>query len=351
MAVIGSLAVNIVAKTEAFTRGIKAAQKAAGEFLNKTSLLSAGLSAGIIGLLHNFDELGSSLHDMATKTGVSTETLSALKYAAEQSGASMGTLNVAFKNLQKAGIDPNQFFAVADSIRAIQDPTERAQKALAMFGKKGTELLPMIMELPQLRAEFEKLGGTVTTEMANKADALGDSWGKLKVAMGAVANHIAAAIAPAITSLNEYVAANGKAIADWIDGHSSLVKSIGLVMLALPPLTAAAWGFNQSIQAILTSLGLLKAAASAPILAKILGSSAGAAAGAVGATVGLGAIGYQIYKESSAYTGPRGTSGGWESNDPKNAEKQLREIQRTNQLLEQQQQQRGGVVLGVAGVR
>lgn len=353
MATIGSLAVNIVAVTDKFMAGINKARGAMGGFAAKatslTGILSSLAGTGAIGaMLHQFDEAGSTLHDMANRTAVSVENLSALKYAAEQSGSSIGALSTAFRFMQKNGLDPNAFFQVAAGIAAIKDPTERAQAALKILGKRGTELLPMINELPQLRAEFERLGGGVTTKMAQQADALGDSWGKLRVSMGNVANHIAAALAPTITQLNEYIAQNIKSTVEWIDKHSTLIAWIGGATSALGPLTAAAWAFNTAVIAITTSLTALKAVASAGVIAKILTAiAASEVAIPIAAGAGALAVGYGINKYVEGKdTGARG----WDVEVKNNTQKQVDQQKQTNDLL-RQSLGRQPVVLQPAGVR
>lgn len=357
MAVIGSMSVNIVAITDKFISGINNARSKLGAFANSTTSLIGSIAgaAGLGAMLHQFDEMGSTLHDMSVKTGVTVENLSALKFAADQSGASVGTLSRAFKTMQKNGMDPNMFMQVAESINAIKDPVERAQAAMKAFGKVGPELLPMIAELPQLRAEFEKLGGTVTTDMANKADALGDSWGKLKLALSGVSNHIAAALAPEVTKLNEFMAANGKYIMDWIDNHKTLVTVIGSVLTLLTTLTPAVWAFNQACIALTTTLGALKAAAAVPIVAKILASAGGATAlgiagGVGGAVAGVGAANelYQMSKQE--YGGGSGASRGWDVEVKNNTQKQVDQQKETNDLLRQSLKQKP-VELKSAGVR
>lgn len=255
---------NIVAKTETFQKGLAKAGSLLKGFADKATsttgvIASLAGGAGIGALLHQFDELGSSLHDISTMTGVTVENLSKWKYAAEQSGAGIDALTRAFKFMQKNGVDPNTFNQVAAAIASIKDPTERAQAALKAFGKSGTSLLPMIMELPQLSAELEKLGGVVTTEMANNADALGDSWGKLKTSLTGVANTVANAIAPTVTKLNEWLSENGPAITKWIGEHQQLVTALGATAAGLAVFGSALAAISAAINPVTIALAGLAA--------------------------------------------------------------------------------------------
>ena len=52
-----------------------------------------------------------------------------------------------------------QFRAIAKAIGAIQDPTQRAAAAVSIFGKSGTELLPLFAEdIDALMAKAKELG-------------------------------------------------------------------------------------------------------------------------------------------------------------------------------------------------
>lgn len=246
MAVIGSLAVNLVANTDKFIRGLANAQLKLGQFSTKIGIAGAAVSAAIGGMFYKFEQTGSQLHDLSVATGIGVEQLSFLKYAAEQSGSGLEALSKAAKELQKQGIDPQNFERIAASLAAIEDPTERAQKTFEIFTKRaGGALLPMLKDLPMLKKRFEDLGGSFTGKMADAADALGDSWGDLKLALLNITNQLAFALTPAVTALSGWIAENGKAIRDWVAEHSKLVAVLvgvtGLLALSsslLLPLNA-----------------------------------------------------------------------------------------------------------------
>lgn len=352
MAVIGSMSVNLMAATDRFIKGIRAAQESLAGFMGKATALSAGLSASMGVMLHSFESTGSEIHDLATRTGMTAENLSALKYAAQQSSTSIESLTAAFTFMQKHGMDPNTFSSVAASIAAIENPTLRAHEAIKVFGKRGAELLPMIMELPSLTAEFQKLGGTITSEMAKNADALGDSFGKVALALSAVKNHIANDLAPAVTQMNEFLATNGEYVINWIDNHRTLISVAGGAVVILTTLTPAVWAYNQACIALTTTLGALKVAASVPVVAKLLRMIGGAGGLAIAGGVISGAgAGYELYKMSKQeYGGGAGASGSWDADVKNNTKQQVDQQKETNSLL--QQMVRGGQPqLRVAGMR
>lgn len=303
MATIGSLAVNIITKTEMFESGIKRVRSLLGGLRGTIGSIGGLFAFGA--LVRTFESVGSELHDFSEATGVAVEMLSFLKYAAEQSGSSLEVVVKAIRELQSKGIDPNRFVALANSVAAIQDPVKRAQRAFEVFGKKaGAALLPMLRDMPALQRRFEFLGGSMTKEMANSADALGDAIGDLKFAFTGITNVIAAQLAPAITSIANTIANNGKFIRKWIEDHRLLIQVIGgllFVLTILNPvlgsldaivnigagswklLTKAIWGAQAAMVAF-------KAVAASAWLAKALAAVGGVVAAVGGWPVALGVL-------------------------------------------------------------
>jgi hypothetical protein len=284
---IGSLAVSLVANTEPFTKGLKRAQSMLGSFQSKLATIGGAL--GFSAMLKNFESVGSELHDLSAATGISVENLDFFKYAAEQSGASLENFTKAARELQSKGIDPNRFLEIASSIAAIENPTQRAQKAFGVFGKKaGAPLLAMLKDLPALRKRFEELGGAMTTEMADKADELGDSLGDVKRGLLNIANAIAFDLAPAVTKANTFLANHSGIIRQWITDNGDIVDALGFTALAIGGVTFALGLCNKGIKAVTESIGLLKAAMSSGLVAKLLAVLGGLGAG--GAAIVLGGI-------------------------------------------------------------
>ena len=109
--------------------------------------------------------------EMSRRTGMSVEALSALKYAAGQSGVEMEAVETGVRKMQRAIVESaagsrqaseamlqlglsigdlkdlspqRQFELIADRLSKVQNPTLRAAIAMHIFGRAGTELLPVI---------------------------------------------------------------------------------------------------------------------------------------------------------------------------------------------------------------
>ena len=144
---------------------------------------------------------GDAIQKMADQTGLSTEEVQKLQHIAGQSGTSIQSLVGAVQNLQqrlgddnsgatgaikKLGInfedfkklDPySQMVTLADGIRGIQDPTEQAAAASAIFGKSWKEILPAI------KSGMKEVGDaafTMSDQTVRSLDQAGDALNLLK---------------------------------------------------------------------------------------------------------------------------------------------------------------------------
>lgn len=170
------------------------------------------ISIGVGAAVSAATQLGSKITDLAAKTGLSTDAVQEFGFAAEQTGSSMEAVaqstvilqkNIAggSKVFQQLGLDlanlrslspEQQFLAVADAIRKIDDPAKQAQAALQAFGRSGAELLPAIRQgFGDLAAEARNLGLVLDKDAVAAGDRFGDSmdkagkaWQNLKAQVG-----------------------------------------------------------------------------------------------------------------------------------------------------------------------
>lgn len=301
---------SISSDLKAFGAGISSLGK-------KFMVLGAGIVAPMLGAAASFAKFGSELNDMSARTGMGTNALSELGFAAEQSGASLENVEVAVKKMQKAisaatggplaalkGMAPeDQFQAVGEAIAAIPDPTARAAKALEIFGKSGTALLPMLGDMKALRAEAVRLGLSIGPEEAAAADALGDSWDKCKATFKGAAMAIGGALAPMLTGLAEKVATGIAAVRQWVGENKALIVNIFMVGVAAVAAGAGLFVLGKAISLIgmifTTTLAVCKAA----VIAFSLVSNAALLLSNPFVLVGLAAValgGYLLYATGAA---------------------------------------------------
>lgn len=198
--VIGSLAVNIVANTSKFASGLTTASERLTNFAKGVTALQAGIAgligAGFISWVRSAATEADALGDMAERLGIGAEALQGLQFAAEQMGSSAAGMErslsfmvkslgntasaKAFENIglsvrELQRLSPDQvFLAVADGIRAIDNPARQSAAAVAIFGRAGMELLPIIRggreEVVKFQEQLATNGGMIRQ---SEIDALG----------------------------------------------------------------------------------------------------------------------------------------------------------------------------------
>lgn len=215
-----------------------------GAIAGITAAISAAVTP-IVMMAKHFSDVGSELNDMAARTGVAVETLSQMKYAAEQTGASLSDVEMALRTMARKGIPVEKFDELAKAIAAIEDPSERAAAAMQIFGKSGTKLLPMLREWDDLRERAQRLGLVVTTEEAEKADELGDrfddlgrTWDRLKVKAGA------SFAEPMILSLNALINLIG-----------TIGKALEVLANSMAAVSAGMWSMAKAADSLIRKLG------------------------------------------------------------------------------------------------
>jgi len=230
MASIGNLVVNLSAKTDKFRKGMAGAQQTVNRLAAATVALGAVATARLAAVGDLFDK-------MALRTGVSVEELSRFKFAAEQSGTSIQVMEKGLKTMsvlmlnsergmstavdtmndlgisaaQLAGKTQTARFGIfADAIGKIQDPARRTAQAVAVFGRAGAELLPLILggadAMRQFAAESDALGNTVSRTEATVGANLTDSFNRFKVAADGAFRKIALQFGPALIKVVDKIA-------------------------------------------------------------------------------------------------------------------------------------------------
>lgn len=269
--------------------------------MGKTFTVAGAAIIASVGLMEkSFISTGSELHDLNLKTNVSVRTLAGLKYAAEQGGASLGTIEMALRRTSMAiteakensdeqtkafkrmglSIDDleglsteEQFLKIANAVAKIPDAMTRSATAISVFGRTGTEMLPMLASnFEETVQKGRELSGW-TDEMADKADALGDSFGTLKTASEGLFNQIGSALAPTIKGLADGLTSVTSALTNFAQEHpiatqgvtnfglglGESLASIGALILILPKATdllknfGLTWGKGIGLAALATA--------------------------------------------------------------------------------------------------
>lgn len=170
-------------------------------------------------------------NDLAQRLGMSVESLQALQMAAKLSGVDDATgalqkLTVAIGNaaesgkteaFTKLGLDfqalqamspEEQFKAIQSAIAGLATPAERAAAAVAIFGRAGVELLPLMSQnLEEIEQRMRRLGAIVGDDQVEAIGSMNDALDMVKASFDGIAATVLGNLAPVVESLaNEILA-------------------------------------------------------------------------------------------------------------------------------------------------
>lgn len=298
---IGKFAVNIGANTTGFSKGMGRASKLSGGFskgLGAMAVKLAGVAAAMVAVgsalrsvAAQFGEI-DKIAKFSTATGVATSSLVALGHAGRLAGVESDTVNKGIARMTrnlgeaKAGLKASargfemlglnaadlskmspeeQFAAIADKIRAIKDPAERAAAAYAIFGRAGQEMLPMLMQgaegIEKARKEAEELGISFNAVDAARIEEANDAWTRVKTGITGLVRIFTIHLAPVLTAISNRFVEFAKGIVAKVREWKPVFEQFKDTAIAV---FQAFWGyvkatFNSLASLIGGSMGDIKA--------------------------------------------------------------------------------------------
>jgi len=291
----GRAFVELFADDSKLVRGLRRAEKrlkAFGDRIRNLGLKIAGLGAAmlapLLGAAKAFGSMGDQVAKMAKRTGLSVEALSELRFVASQTGTSLEALETGLRRMQRSiydagrglstqtdaladlglkykdlkGLAPErQFKLLADAISRVEDPTRKAALAQALFGRAGTQLLPMFAQgakgIETLQKEARRLGLTMSSEDAKAAedftDALDALWKVVK--MGVF--RVGAALAPVLKQLAKTITDVAMDIGAWIQANREIIVTVMKVAAAVVAGGIALAALGTIISGLGSALGVL----------------------------------------------------------------------------------------------
>lgn len=256
---IGNLNVSLGINTAQFAAGLSQAQGSLATFGKglKAFAASAGaaLSLGALGMavksnIDRMDELGKA----AQKIGIPVEELSKLEYAARLSDVSLDSLagtmskfsrsiaevagggkNDAGLALQAIGVSATDAQGkllpttqivsdIAEEFSVMRDGAGKTALAIALFGKSGAELIPLLNggreAIASAGRELQQFGGVVTPEATARAQEFNDNITRLQTAFNGLLQEALAPILPELVKLTQYfidLAKTGAPVKAWVE--------------------------------------------------------------------------------------------------------------------------------------
>lgn len=193
--------------------------------------------------------------ELSQKLGISTEAVQELGYAADVTGGSGEGMQVSMQHLARGlqelrtkgtgptadafkslGVNVNDsevkhgnldqvLEIVADRFAAMPDGVAKTSAAMQLFGRSGTELLPLLNKgsggIKGLREEAERLGVVIGDEGVEKAHEFEISQKRLNATITGLKNEAVIALLPAlqemVEGLSKWIGANREAIASTLE--------------------------------------------------------------------------------------------------------------------------------------
>lgn len=267
-AVVGSLRVDLGMDTAEFAKGAKDAETRLGRLLGTIKSFAAGavaalstaaIASAIRSSVNHMDKMG----DAAQRVGIAVEELSKLEYAARFADVSLGDLeanltkfnrslaqiqaggsndaSVALRALGVAATDssgklrpvPAIMADLAEEFAGMEDGAGKAAIAVALFGKSGTAMIPMLNEgregLAGAAAQAEKLGLVISSNTSAAAAQFNDNLDILTYAAQGLTQQIAEKLLPTMVAITN-------SMVDYIgegDVAEQISKALGFVMKEL----------------------------------------------------------------------------------------------------------------------
>lgn len=325
----GRAFIEILADSKEFDKALTGVQKRLNTFAANTAkvgLAFSGLGAAIltpfVAATRNYADFGDQIDKMSARTGVAAEDLQAVGYAAEQSGASLDSVNSAAKGLYQAmeraargskesvdafkalGIEARnlagktlseQFAMIADGMERLATEEQKAAVATKVFGGAGYDLIPMLKggreEMERMQKRARDLGIVMSQDDATAAATLSTAIGDVRYAAQGLGQSIGSALAPMTTAFADATASVVSFLSQIMKANPQLVQltaAIGGVLAAIGSVGLGLAGAAKILSVVtggFKALGLVAAGVAAPI--------AGIAAAALAAA---GGVGYLIYK-------------------------------------------------------
>lgn len=221
------------------TRGIAAV---AGSVLNlKTALVGVAGVAGFGLLVKSSLDATDSLAKTASKIGTTTEELSKLRYAADLTGVSATTMDMALQRftrrtaeaakgtgeakaaLKELGLDAKalvnmplseRMLALSDSFSGARPEAEKLALAFKLFDSEGAALVNTLAlgkdGLNAMFAEAETLGVVMSKLAADDVQKANDSFTRLRTLLRGFRDQTVAKLAPAIQLITDKIVEFGK---------------------------------------------------------------------------------------------------------------------------------------------
>lgn len=237
-------------------KGLKPLGKEAG-------IAGAALTGLATGGAMSFANTGEQIELMSEKTGMSTETLSAMKYVLEANGSSLDSMQTSFRMMAHSldaptkqstaalkdlgltladlkAMSPEQaFITISTKLGQMKDAEQRSTDATALLGRTSLNMIPAFIQLgtqgmDAVKQKTKDMGLMFDTTSTTSAVNLYNALFNLKESTLGLVQTIGKDLAPMLTNLIHFITNIIEKITGWIEKHPAIAKAImglGLILM------------------------------------------------------------------------------------------------------------------------
>jgi hypothetical protein len=221
---------------------------------------AAVLAKQVFDLAKGFADYATEIGKAAEETGLTTETVSALKHEAEATGREFGTISGAVNNFRKLigqaaagsedarkslallGLDGKKAITDIDGafkqavavIAGAKTPFDQVRLAVAAFGNDGVKLLPFIREfggdIDALKKKAEELGIQISGKNVQQAQEFNRAYADLQKVIKGLTDLFGREFLPIVTQalqdVTNWLRTNKDEIKSWATWSAESIKSI-----------------------------------------------------------------------------------------------------------------------------
>jgi len=226
--------------------------------LSTMNIAAIGVAGAFLGMVHSVAAAGDAIANTAEKLGVSTTALQELKFAADQSDVTFDALATGLKFVSKnaaeaasgseeaaksfAGIAIRNangqlktadelLLSVTDRFTEIKDPIKQTDLAIKLFGRSGTELIPMLKQgrkgIEEFISDAYDLGVVLDKDVIEASDRFDRQLKRLRDSFIGLRNTFAGPFVGNFADLMKDAADEIKKARDFVRSLSLAFKDLG----------------------------------------------------------------------------------------------------------------------------
>ena len=262
-------------------------QKIGGVFAGAGAAVSAALGVSVKALANAADVAD----DTAKRTGLTAQAVQEVAYVAKMTGSNLATVEVALRTMQRNLADTGaesatfkgalealgislddlrqmspqkQFDTLSNALAGVDDASQRAGLSMAVFGRSGTALMPMLAEgqskLAALKQEAHDYGFVMSGEVIEAGTTFNDNLARLKGALGGLAQQFVAGLLPALNEFVMDVANVVSGVKNWMSENPGLTKTLAALAAGIGAALTVAGGLIAACGTFITMAPALGAA-------------------------------------------------------------------------------------------